>query len=110
MSKSIVITGASKGIGRACYLARVPTGRLALTNEVAVAIAFLAADAASFITGQTLFVDGGASLGTLYGEADAFAQDESRWTLTYCALHNIVTPPLDSVLVSGHGERGGSAA
>ncbi len=51
--------------GEARYLARVPMGRLALTHEVAAAIAFLAADAASFITGQTLFVDGGASLGTL---------------------------------------------
>ena len=51
--------------GEARYLARVPTGRLALTHEVAAAVAFLAADSASFITGQTLFVDGGASLGTL---------------------------------------------
>jgi NAD(P)-dependent dehydrogenase (short-subunit alcohol dehydrogenase family) len=32
---------------------------------LAASIAFLAADTASFITGQTLFVDGGASLGTL---------------------------------------------
>jgi 3-oxoacyl-[acyl-carrier protein] reductase len=40
-------------------------GRLALTHEVAAAIDFLAVDSASFITGQTLFVDGGASLGTL---------------------------------------------
>jgi NAD(P)-dependent dehydrogenase (short-subunit alcohol dehydrogenase family) len=46
MVRSIVITGASKGIGRAT-------------------IAFLASKAAAFITGQTLFVDGGASLGTL---------------------------------------------
>jgi 3-oxoacyl-[acyl-carrier protein] reductase len=38
--------------------------RLAQPNEVA-AIAFLAGEAASFITGQTLFVDGGASLGNL---------------------------------------------
>jgi 3-oxoacyl-[acyl-carrier protein] reductase len=51
--------------GEARYLARVPMGRVALTHEVAAAIAFLAADTASFITGQTLFVDGGASLGTL---------------------------------------------
>jgi 3-oxoacyl-[acyl-carrier protein] reductase len=34
-------------------------------SEVAAAIAFLATNAAAFITGQTLFVDGGASLGTL---------------------------------------------
>jgi 3-oxoacyl-[acyl-carrier protein] reductase len=51
--------------GEARYLAMVPMGRLALTHEVAAAIAFLAAETAGFITGQTLFVDGGASLGTL---------------------------------------------
>ena len=51
--------------GEARYLARVPMGRLALTQQVAASIAFLAADTASFVTGQTLFVDGGASLGTL---------------------------------------------
>jgi 3-oxoacyl-[acyl-carrier protein] reductase len=38
--------------------------RLAQPNEVA-SIAFLAGEAASFLTGQTLFVDGGASLGNL---------------------------------------------
>jgi len=51
--------------GEPRYLARVPMQRFALTHEVAAAIAFLAADAASFITRQTLFVDAGASLGTL---------------------------------------------
>lgn len=33
-------------------------------SPVAAAIAFLAVNAVAFITGQTLFVDGGASLGT----------------------------------------------
>ena len=37
----------------------VPWGRLALTEEVAAAAAFLACDEANFITGTTLFVDGG---------------------------------------------------
>jgi len=39
--------------------------RFAQPTEVAAAITFLASKTASFITGQTLFVDGGASLGTL---------------------------------------------
>ena len=51
--------------GEARYLARVPMRRFAQPNEIAAAIAFLAGDTAAFITGQTLFVDGGASLGAL---------------------------------------------
>jgi 3-oxoacyl-[acyl-carrier protein] reductase len=51
--------------GEARYLARVPMQRLAQPSEVAAAIAFLAGETAAFITGQTLFVDGGASLGSL---------------------------------------------
>jgi 3-oxoacyl-[acyl-carrier protein] reductase len=39
--------------------------RLAQPSEVAAAIASLASETAAFITGQTLFVDGGASLGSL---------------------------------------------
>jgi 3-oxoacyl-[acyl-carrier protein] reductase len=36
---------------------------LAQPDEIAAAIAFFASDDASYITGQTLFVDGGSSLG-----------------------------------------------
>ena len=42
-------------------------GRPAKPSEIAPAIAFLASPEASFITGQTLFVDGGKSLGGLAG-------------------------------------------
>ncbi len=38
---------------------RVPLGRLAKVEDVANAVSFLCSDKASFITGQTLFVDGG---------------------------------------------------
>ncbi len=51
--------------GEARYLAKVPMQRFAQPIEIAAAIAFLASQAAAFITGQTLFVDGGASLGSL---------------------------------------------
>lgn len=49
--------------GEARYIDQVPMGRLGQPGEIAAAIAFLASDGAGFITGQTLFVDGGASLG-----------------------------------------------
>lgn len=49
--------------GEIRYLAMVPMGRLGHPKEIAAAIAFLLSDDASFITGQTLFVDGGASIG-----------------------------------------------
>jgi 3-oxoacyl-[acyl-carrier protein] reductase len=42
-----------------------PSGRPADPREIANAIAFLASSRTSFITGQTLFVDGGKSLGGL---------------------------------------------
>jgi 3-oxoacyl-[acyl-carrier protein] reductase len=51
--------------GEARYLSNVPMRRFGQPEEIAAAIAFLAGEKAAFITGQTLFVDGGASLGSL---------------------------------------------
>ncbi|HVI52324.1 MAG TPA: SDR family oxidoreductase [Candidatus Sulfotelmatobacter sp.] len=45
------------------YLAGVPMGRFGTPDEIAAAITFLLSDEAGFITGQTLHVDGGASIG-----------------------------------------------
>jgi 3-oxoacyl-[acyl-carrier protein] reductase len=44
-------------------IARTPMKRAGTAQEVADAIAFLASPEASFITGQTLFVCGGLSIG-----------------------------------------------
>jgi 3-oxoacyl-[acyl-carrier protein] reductase len=51
--------------GEVRYQAKAPVQRFAQPSEIAAAIAFLAGQTAAFITGQTLFVDGGASLGSL---------------------------------------------
>jgi Tropinone reductase 1 len=42
-------------------ISRTPTGRVARDEEIATAIAFMTMDEASFITGQNLVVDGGAT-------------------------------------------------
>jgi glucose 1-dehydrogenase len=59
-------------------LSRVPMGRMGRPEEIAAIVAFLASDDASYLTGQTLFADGG------------------RMALGY-----FVEPPPDSPLASG---------
>ncbi|MEZ4554514.1 MAG: SDR family NAD(P)-dependent oxidoreductase [Dehalococcoidia bacterium] len=47
---------------QAAAAARVPLGRMGTPEDIGAATLFLVSDAASWITGQTLFVDGGPSL------------------------------------------------
>lgn len=51
--------------GERRYLSAVPMGRIGKPDEIAATIAFLLSDDAGFMTGQTLYVDGGASIGKL---------------------------------------------
>jgi 3-oxoacyl-[acyl-carrier protein] reductase len=46
----------------AAAAAETPVRRVGLPEDIAAAIAFLASDEASFVTGQTLYVDGGRKL------------------------------------------------
>jgi NAD(P)-dependent dehydrogenase (short-subunit alcohol dehydrogenase family) len=52
-------TGRSEGEGEAALAAATPLGRLLEPDEVAFAVAFLAAPEAGAINGQTLILDGG---------------------------------------------------
>jgi citronellol/citronellal dehydrogenase len=65
----------------------VPMRRLAFEAEVSAAIIFLLSPAAGFITGVTLQIDGGASLGNpLFPDLDA--QRSTAWN----GFHRAVTP------------------
>jgi 3-oxoacyl-[acyl-carrier protein] reductase len=44
------------------YLASVPAGRMGVPDDIAGAVSFFASEAAGFVTGQRLVVDGGRSL------------------------------------------------
>jgi NAD(P)-dependent dehydrogenase (short-subunit alcohol dehydrogenase family) len=49
-------------MARDFWIGGTPLGRIGSTDEIASAVVFLASAAASFVTGETLVVDGGYTL------------------------------------------------
>ena len=61
------------------YLRKLPLGRFGEPVDVANAVAFLASAESSYITGQTLILDGGLTLGQPLDEMDVTpARERSR--------------------------------
>jgi NAD(P)-dependent dehydrogenase (short-subunit alcohol dehydrogenase family) len=54
---------------RETYEARIPLGRIGSADEIADAVVFLASDAARYLTGQELVVDGGLTINGTVGHA-----------------------------------------
>jgi citronellol/citronellal dehydrogenase len=65
----------------------VPLGRIGVEAEVSSVICFLLSDAAAFVTGVTVPIDGGAPLGTAL-----FPLPKGRATRTFDGFHRAVVP------------------
>ena len=62
LAERIRAGGDDEASTRAAYVARQPMGRLGEADEIAQACVYLASDAAAFVTGTALVIDGGMAL------------------------------------------------
>jgi 3-oxoacyl-[acyl-carrier protein] reductase len=63
------MTGALKDEVKRSIVKGIPVGRFGKADDVAAAVRFLVGSGAAYITGQVVVVDGGMSLGPVFGEA-----------------------------------------
>ncbi|QBX34950.1 SDR family oxidoreductase [Paracoccus liaowanqingii] len=63
-------TGAARGATLARFGTTIPLGRVARARDIASAVAFLLSDAAQFITGAALPIDGGSTLAAIATQGD----------------------------------------
>jgi len=59
VSPGFIVTDATASIPPESYLPMIPLGRVGQPSEIAAAVAFLASDRSTYITGQVIRVDGG---------------------------------------------------
>jgi NAD(P)-dependent dehydrogenase (short-subunit alcohol dehydrogenase family) len=59
--------------------ARVPLGRQGRAEEIAAAVRFLGADAASYVSGHTLVVDGALTRATMAAAVAEESEEKGRW-------------------------------
>jgi 2-keto-3-deoxy-L-fuconate dehydrogenase len=65
LDERIAVNAAAAGsieAAREVFIARQPMGRLGTPEEIAALAVYLASDAAQFITGQAVVIDGGLTL------------------------------------------------
>ena len=56
---SVIVSRALPDAQRQKLLEQIPAGRLGEASEIAAVVTFLASDAAAYITGETIHVNGG---------------------------------------------------